>query len=116
MLTVQPGSVTLTASHGRQRPPTALPDNFRGALSQLDHRSCFRQLWRAVSARVPEHLREAVADTVENGATVRIYPADTEQGRALRTAGARRRVPTDFDGLTPLPPRPQVKNLQTRHE
>ncbi|WP_374028467.1 type I-E CRISPR-associated endoribonuclease Cas2 [Streptomyces sp. NEAU-sy36] len=35
-----------------------------------------------------------------DGAAVLVHPAPTEQGYSIRTAGTRRRLPEDFDGLT----------------
>ncbi|WP_128381294.1 type I-E CRISPR-associated endoribonuclease Cas2e [Streptomyces cavernae] len=79
---------------------TAVPDHLRGALSRWTSEVVPGIFVGAVSARVRDQLWQAVTDTVGNGAAVLIHPAPTEQGYAIRTAGTRRRVPVDFDGLT----------------
>ncbi|MFI1185765.1 type I-E CRISPR-associated endoribonuclease Cas2 [Streptomyces californicus] len=50
-----------------------------------------------------------------SGAVVLVHPAPTEQGYAIRTAGTRRRVPADFDGLTliRMTAAPKVKEMQS---
>ncbi|MFF3432205.1 type I-E CRISPR-associated endoribonuclease Cas2e [Streptomyces sp. NPDC002602] len=53
-----------------------------------------------LSARVRDELWTSVAETVHDGQAVLIHPATNEQGYTLRTAGTRRRLPVDFDGLT----------------
>ncbi|MEU2296561.1 type I-E CRISPR-associated endoribonuclease Cas2e [Streptomyces antibioticus] len=79
---------------------TAVPDHLRGALSRWTSEVVPGIFVGSVSARVRDQLWQAVTETVGNGAAVLIHPAPTEQGYALRTAGTRRRVPADFDGLT----------------
>jgi CRISPR-associated protein Cas2 len=79
---------------------TAVPDHLRGALSRWTSEVVPGIFVGAVSARVRDQLWQAVTETVGNGAAVLVHPAPTEQGYAIRTAGTRRRVPIDFDGLT----------------
>ncbi|MDQ0383183.1 CRISPR-associated endoribonuclease Cas2 subtype I-E [Streptomyces sp. DSM 42143] len=79
---------------------TAVPDHLRGALSRWTSEVVPGIFVGSVSARVRDQLWQAVTETVGDGAAVLVYPAPTEQGYAIRTAGSRRRVPEDFDGLT----------------
>jgi CRISPR-associated protein Cas2 len=79
---------------------TAVPDHLRGALSRWTSEVVAGIFVGSVSARVRDELWNAVTQVVGNGAAVLLHPAATEQGYAIRTAGARRRVPIDFDGLT----------------
>ncbi|MFE3518955.1 type I-E CRISPR-associated endoribonuclease Cas2e [Streptomyces sp. NPDC059166] len=79
---------------------TAVPDHLRGALSRWTSEVVPGIFVGSVSARVRDQLWKAVTETVGNGAAVLVHPAPTEQGYAVRTAGTRRRVPADFDGLT----------------
>ncbi|MDX3247101.1 type I-E CRISPR-associated endoribonuclease Cas2e [Streptomyces sp. ME18-1-4] len=79
---------------------TAVPDHLRGALSRWTTEVVPGIFVGTVSARVRDQLWDNVTDVVGDGAAVLIHPAPTEQGYALRTAGTRRRVPMDFDGLT----------------
>ncbi|MHB9848966.1 type I-E CRISPR-associated endoribonuclease Cas2e [Streptomyces krungchingensis] len=79
---------------------TAVPDHLRGALSRWTSEVVPGIFVGTVSARVRDQLWQAVTETVGNGAAVLIHSAPTEQGYAIRTAGTRRRVPADFDGLT----------------
>jgi CRISPR-associated protein Cas2 len=79
---------------------TAVPDHLRGALSRWTTEVVAGIFVGSVSARVRDELWTAVSDVVGDGAAVLIHPAPTEQGYAIRTAGTRRRTPTDFDGLT----------------
>ncbi|MFI0769464.1 type I-E CRISPR-associated endoribonuclease Cas2e [Streptomyces sp. NPDC021218] len=94
---------------------TAVPDHLRGALSRWTSEVVPGIFVGSVSARVRDELWQAVTQTVGNGAAVLVHPAPTEQGYAIRTAGTRRRVPEDFDGLTLIrmtaPPR--VKEMQS---
>lgn len=99
---------------------TAVPDHLRGALSRWTVEVVPGIFVGTVSSRVRDELWQSVADVVEDGAAILVHPADTEQGFALRTAGTRRRVPMDFDGLTlmrmtaAVPQLPtQAKNLQS---
>ncbi|MEV0370556.1 type I-E CRISPR-associated endoribonuclease Cas2e [Streptomyces sp. NPDC050636] len=79
---------------------TAVPNHLRGALSRWTTEVVPGIFVGTVSARVRDQLWDAVTDVVGDGAAVLVHPAPTEQGYAIRTAGTRRRVPTDFDGLT----------------
>jgi CRISPR-associated protein Cas2 len=79
---------------------TAVPDRLRGALSRWTSEVIAGIFVGSVSARVRDELWIAVEQTVGNGAALLIQPAANEQGYDLRTAGTRRRIPTDFDGLT----------------
>ncbi|MEU9575222.1 type I-E CRISPR-associated endoribonuclease Cas2e [Streptomyces massasporeus] len=79
---------------------TAVPDHLRGALSRWTSEVVPGIFVGSVSARVRDRLWHAVTEVVGNGAAILIHPAATEQGYAIRTAGTRRRVPVDFDGLT----------------
>jgi CRISPR-associated protein Cas2 len=79
---------------------TAVPDYLRGALSRWTSEVVPGIFVGSVSSRVRDHLWQSVTETVGNGAAVLIHPAPTEQGYTIRTAGTRRRVPEDFDGLT----------------
>ncbi|MEU1798271.1 type I-E CRISPR-associated endoribonuclease Cas2 (plasmid) [Streptomyces californicus] len=94
---------------------TAVPDHLRGALSRWTSEVVPGIFVGSVSARVREQLWQAVTETVENGAAVLVHPAPTEQGYAVRTAGTRRRVPADFDGLTliRMTATPKVKEVQS---
>ncbi|WP_406379805.1 type I-E CRISPR-associated endoribonuclease Cas2e [Streptomyces sp. NBC_01618] len=94
---------------------TAVPDHLRGALSRWTSEVVPGIFVGAVSARVRDELWSAVAETVGDGAALLIHPAPTEQGYALRTAGARRRVPMDFEGLTliRMTGAPKVKKSQS---
>ena len=98
---------------------TAVPDSLRGALSRWTIEVVAGIFVGTVSARVRDELWDAASAVVGDGAAVLIYPAANEQGFALRTAGHRRRVPADFDGLTLIrmhaAPRPELltKNLQS---
>ncbi|MFD4363695.1 type I-E CRISPR-associated endoribonuclease Cas2e [Streptomyces anulatus] len=56
-----------------------------------------------LSARVREEAWSVVTASIGAGAAVLLHPAPTEQGFTLHTAGERRRIPQDFDGLTSLP-------------
>lgn len=79
---------------------TAVPDHLRGALNRWTSEVIAGIFVGSVSARVRDQLWEAVSKTVGDGAALLVHPAANEQGYALRTAGERRRVPEDFDGLT----------------
>ncbi|MFI6019025.1 type I-E CRISPR-associated endoribonuclease Cas2e [Streptomyces sp. NPDC051287] len=97
---------------------TAVPDHLRGALSRWTIEVVPGIFVGTVSARVRDQLWDAVIDVVEDGAAVLVHPAPTEQGYQIRTAGTRRRVPMDFDGLTLMrmtaapAPSHQVKKMQ----
>ncbi|MFJ4980467.1 type I-E CRISPR-associated endoribonuclease Cas2e [Streptomyces coeruleorubidus] len=94
---------------------TAVPDHLRGALSRWTSEVVPGIFVGSVSARVRDQLWHAVTEVVENGAAILVHPAATEQGYAIRTAGTRRRVPVDFDGLTliRMTAAPRVKETQT---
>ncbi|MFJ5560433.1 type I-E CRISPR-associated endoribonuclease Cas2e [Streptomyces sp. NPDC093250] len=93
---------------------TAVPDHLRGALSRWTSEVVPGIFVGSVSARVRDELWNTVTEVVGNGAAVLIHPAPTEQGYAIRTAGTRRRVPVDFDGLTLIcmTAAPKVKQTQ----
>lgn len=94
---------------------TAVPDHLRDALSRWTSEVVPGIFVGTVTARVREQLWRAVTETVGHGAALLIHPAPTEQGYAIRTAGTRRRIPIDFDGLTlmRMTAIPQVKKEQT---
>ncbi|WP_073223851.1 type I-E CRISPR-associated endoribonuclease Cas2e [Streptomyces sp. NBRC 110465] len=93
---------------------TAVPDHLRGALSRWTSEVVPGIFVGSVSARVRDQLWRAVTDTVGNGAALLVHPAPTEQGYAIRTAGTRRRVPADFDGLTLIRmTAPKVNEMQS---
>jgi len=98
---------------------TAVPDHLRGALSRWTIEVVPGIFVGTVSARVRDELWQSVSQVVGDGAAVLVHPAATEQGYAIRTAGTRRRVPIDFDGLTLMrmtaPPQTneRAKKLQT---
>ena len=79
---------------------TAVPDHLRGALTRWLLEVTPELYVGTVSARVRDELWTLVASSAADGAAVLAYPTDNEQGFTLRTAGQRRRLPTDFDGLT----------------
>ncbi|MFJ6199595.1 type I-E CRISPR-associated endoribonuclease Cas2e [Micromonospora sp. NPDC092111] len=79
---------------------TAVPDHLRGALSRWMIEVTPGMFVGTLSAKVRDELWNAASAVVGDGAAVLIHPDDTEQGFTLRTAGQRRRRPTDFDGLT----------------
>ncbi|MFE9558411.1 type I-E CRISPR-associated endoribonuclease Cas2e [Streptomyces sp. NPDC006692] len=79
---------------------TAVPNHLRGALSRWTTEVVPGIFVGSVSARVRDELWQATSAVVGDGAAVLVHPAATEQGYAIRTAGTRRRIPADFDGLT----------------
>jgi CRISPR-associated protein Cas2 len=93
---------------------TAVPDYLRGALSRWISEVVPGIFVGSVSARVRDQLWRAVTEVVGSGAAVLVHPAPTEQGYAIRTAGTRRRIPDDFDGLTliRMTAAPRVKERQ----
>ncbi|WP_406715172.1 type I-E CRISPR-associated endoribonuclease Cas2e [Streptomyces althioticus] len=93
---------------------TAVPDHLRGALSRWTSEVVPGIFVGSVSARVRDELWNAVTEVVGTGAALLLHPATTEQGYAIRTAGTRRRVPVDFDGLTliRMTTAPKVKEMQ----
>jgi CRISPR-associated protein Cas2 len=86
---------------------TAVPDHVRGALTRWLIEPKAGLYVGTVSARVRDELWNAVAETVDDGAAVCIYPAETEQGFQIRTAGERRRHVLAFDGLQLIGLQPQ---------
>ncbi|GLU49910.1 type I-E CRISPR-associated endoribonuclease Cas2e [Nocardiopsis ansamitocini] len=78
---------------------TAVPDRVRGALSRWMLEPVAGVYVGTMSARVRDELWEVVSASVEDGAAVCVHPDDNEQGFTIRTAGERRRIPVDFDGL-----------------
>ncbi|REE61417.1 CRISPR-associated Cas2 family protein [Streptomyces sp. 3212.3] len=96
---------------------TAVPEHLRGALSRWTSEVVPGIFVGSVSARVRDELWTAVTDTVTDGAALLIHPAPNEQGYALRTAGTRRRIPIDFEGLTLIRMTgiPKGKKLQSHH-
>ena len=79
---------------------TAVPDHLRGALTRWLLEVTPQLYVGTVSARVRDDLWASVTACTGDGTAVLAYPADNEQGFALRTAGTHRREPLDFDGLT----------------
>ncbi|WP_405612290.1 type I-E CRISPR-associated endoribonuclease Cas2e [Streptomyces sp. NBC_01508] len=88
---------------------TALPAHVRGALTRWMIEPTPGVYVGTLSARVREELWSVVAASIGPGAAVLIHPSPTEQGFTLQTAGARRRTPVDFDGLTLMAFRPQAE-------
>jgi CRISPR-associated protein Cas2 len=85
---------------------TAVPDHVRGALTRWMTEPTPGLYVGTLSARVRDELWTVIAASVSDGAAVLIHPAPNEQGYTLRTAGERRRIPVDFDGLTLVALRP----------
>ncbi|GAA2321841.1 type I-E CRISPR-associated endoribonuclease Cas2 [Streptomyces caniferus] len=79
---------------------TAVPDHLRGALTRWLLEVTPELYVGTVSAKVRDELWKTVANSTGNGIAVLIYPADNEQGFAIRMSGQRRRHLRDFDGLT----------------
>lgn len=52
-----------------------------------------------LSARVRDKLWERVCRGLRGGAAILIYPDASEQGFAIRTSGATKRLIEDFEGL-----------------
>lgn len=53
-----------------------------------------------ISATVRDKLWERVCDNAESGSCVLVHESASEQGFALRTHGANRRLVEDFEGLS----------------
>ena len=53
-----------------------------------------------ITARIRALLWQRVVKSLKDGAAILIYPADTEQGFAVETAGDTRRLIADFEGLS----------------
>ncbi|MCN9242702.1 type I-E CRISPR-associated endoribonuclease Cas2e [Streptomyces sp. RY43-2] len=79
---------------------SAVPDHLRGALTRWLLEVTPELYIGTVSARVRDELWESVTACAAGGTAVLAYPSNNEQGFELRTAGAQRRTPVDFDGLT----------------
>ncbi|NJQ14413.1 type I-E CRISPR-associated endoribonuclease Cas2e [Streptomyces bohaiensis] len=86
---------------------TAVPDHVRGALTRWMIEPTPGLYVGTLSARVRDELWRVVSASVGAGAAVLVHAEANEQGYALRTAGERRRVPVDLDGLTLVAFRPQ---------
>lgn len=78
---------------------TAIPDHLRGALTRWMIEPMPGLYVGTLSARVRTELWSAVAASIGDGAAVLLHPDANEQGFTLATAGHRRRVPIDFEGL-----------------
>ncbi|MFF7249773.1 type I-E CRISPR-associated endoribonuclease Cas2e [Embleya sp. NPDC008237] len=79
---------------------TAVPDHVRGGVSRWMIETAPGMYVGMLSARIRDKVWKLVSESVGEGAAVLIHPAQTEQGFTIITAGERRRVPVDFDGLT----------------
>ncbi|GAB3121251.1 hypothetical protein GCM10027160_38290 [Streptomyces calidiresistens] len=86
---------------------TAVPDHIRGALTRWMTEPAPGLYVGTLSARVRDELWRVVSASMGEGAAVLIHPEANEQGYALLTAGERRRIPIDFDGLTLVAFRPE---------
>ncbi len=86
---------------------TAVPDHVRGALTRWMIEPTPGLYVGTLSTRVREELWSVVRASIGEGAAVLIHPDSNEQGFSLQTAGERRRIPVDFDGLTLIAFRPQ---------
>lgn len=51
------------------------------------------------STRVRDRLWPLLTDRIGQGQAIMLYPANNEQGWAVRTAGIDRGYPIDYDGL-----------------
>jgi CRISPR-associated protein Cas2 len=83
-----------------------VPAAVRGALTRWMTEPAPGLYVGTLSARVRDELWTVIAASVSDGAAVLVHPAANEQGYALRTAGERRRIPVDVDGLTLVALRP----------
>ncbi|MCM2392051.1 type I-E CRISPR-associated endoribonuclease Cas2e [Streptomyces albipurpureus] len=79
---------------------TAVPDHVRGALTRWMIEPTPGLYVGTISARVRNELWSTIRASIGPGAATLIHPANNEQGFELHTAGDRRRIPVDFDGLT----------------
>ncbi|MFJ2783989.1 MULTISPECIES: type I-E CRISPR-associated endoribonuclease Cas2e [unclassified Streptomyces] len=86
---------------------TAVPDHVRGALTRWMMEPAPGLYIGTLSARVRDELWTTVSASIGTGAAVLAYPDANEQGYTLLTAGERRRIPVDFDGLTLIALRPE---------
>ncbi len=78
---------------------TEVPDHIRGALTRWLTEPAPGLYVGTVSTRVREELWKIVAVSVGDGHAVCVHPDDNEQHFTMRTAGERRRVIFDSDGL-----------------
>lgn len=62
-----------------------------------------------VSARVRDQLWAQLLPVIDEGRAILIYPEANEQGLAVRTYGAGRYEPIDFDGLTLVLQNPKLE-------
>ncbi|MFF0446700.1 type I-E CRISPR-associated endoribonuclease Cas2e [Streptomyces sp. NPDC004609] len=79
---------------------TAVPDHVRGALTRWMIEPAPGLYVGTLSTRVRDELWSIIRASIGPGAATLIHPAANEQGFTLHTAGDRRRIPVDFDGLT----------------
>ncbi|MGW2707331.1 type I-E CRISPR-associated endoribonuclease Cas2e [Streptomyces sp. NPDC001340] len=79
---------------------SAVPNHLRGVLIRWLLEVTPQLYIGTVSARVRDELWEAVTACIGDGTAVLVYPSNNEQGFEVRTAGAQRRTPVDFDGLS----------------
>ncbi|WP_369383183.1 type I-E CRISPR-associated endoribonuclease Cas2e [Streptomyces sp. cg36] len=86
---------------------TAVPDHVRGALTRWMIEPTPGLYVGTLSARVRDELWRVVSGSIGSGAAVLIHPEANEQGFTLQTAGERRRIPVDLDGLTLVAFRPE---------
>ena len=86
---------------------TAVPDHVRGALTRWMIEPTPGLYVGTLSGRVRDELWRVVSASIGAGSAVLVHPESNEQGYALRTAGERRRIPVDFDGLTLIAFRPE---------
>lgn len=92
----------------------AVPNHLRGALTHRLLEVTPELYVGTVSARVRDELSNSVVACAGDGIAVLAYPSDNEQSFELRTAGARRRTPVDFDGLTVVAVGRESKELANR--
>ena len=93
---------------------TEVPDHIRGALTRWLTEPAPGLYVGTTSARIREELWKIVAASVGNGHAVCIHPADNEQQYSIRTAGQRRRLIFDSDGLQLV--RFTAQDLETRSQ
>jgi CRISPR-associated protein Cas2 len=78
---------------------TEVPDHIRGALTRWLTEPAPGLYVGTISTRVRDELWKIVAASVGTGHAVCIHPDDNEQRYTLHTAGERRRLVFDSDGL-----------------
>jgi CRISPR-associated endoribonuclease Cas2, subtype I-E/ECOLI len=61
------------------------------------------------SKKVRDMIWEQIMGGIENGNAIMTWSTNTEQGFDFMTAGANRRIPTDYDGLKLVSFRPMEK-------